>query len=93
MRQAEFNFDGATFDVAIDGPRLGTQLADVLNVMRDGGWRTLDEIIRAVGRGTQTGISARLRDLRKPKFGGWTVESRRRNENGLWEYRIFKGGA
>jgi|LakMenE01Jun11ns_1017448.scaffolds.fasta_scaffold9676379_3 hypothetical protein len=90
MRQAEFNFDGATFDAAIDGQRLGTQLQDVLNVMRDGIWRTLDEIISEIGRGTQTGISARLRDLRKPKFGGWIVESRRISGGG-WEYRITKG--
>ncbi len=88
--QGELNFDGPTFDAAIDGPRLGNQLAEVLNVMRGGCWRTLDEIIAAVGRGTQTGISARLRDLRKPKFGGWSVESRRRSENGLWEYRVFR---
>jgi hypothetical protein len=89
--QAELNFDGNTFDVALDGQRLGTQLADVLNVMRGGDWRTLREIISAIGRGTETGISARLRDLRKTKFGGWTVESRRRTETGLWEYRIHKG--
>jgi hypothetical protein len=91
MRQAEIDFDGATYDVSLDSQRLGTQLSDVRNVMCDGIWRTLDEIISAIGRGTQTGISARLRDLRKPKFGGWTVESRRRTPNGLWEYRIAKG--
>jgi hypothetical protein len=39
-------------------------------------------------RATETGISARLRDLRKPKFGGYTVEIRRRSDGGLWEYRL-----
>ncbi len=37
---------------------------------------------------TETGISARLRDLRKPKFGGYVVESKRRFDGGLWEYRL-----
>jgi hypothetical protein len=37
---------------------------------------------------TETGISARLRDLRKPKFGGYVVESKRRYDGGLWEYRL-----
>jgi hypothetical protein len=57
--------------------------------MSDGAWRTLEEIRSRVG-GSEAAISARLRDLRKDKFGGHIVESRRRGDGsrGLWEYRL-----
>lgn len=80
-------FDGETFDQSKDGPRLGRQLDAVLSLMRDGRWRSIPEILAAIGMGSEAGISARLRDLRKPKFGCHTVE-RRRRVGGLWEYRL-----
>lgn len=35
-------------------------------------------------------VSAQLRHLRKPRFGGFVVEKRPRGdrERGLWEYRL-----
>lgn len=36
---------------------------------------------------SEAGISARIRDLRKAKCGGYEVE-RRRVKGGLWEYRV-----
>ncbi len=59
-------------------------------------WRTLGEIefgISSMICAQQTAISARLRDLRKPEYGGYTVEKRLRVRDGepirgLWEYRI-----
>lgn len=82
-------FDGRTFDPEQDGPRLHTQLRNVLACMKDGQWRTLDEISSLTGA-PSTSVSARLRDLRKPKFGGYTVERRARGERcaGLFEYRV-----
>lgn len=41
-----------------------------------------------IGKASETGISARLRDLRKVKFGAYVVERRRRGEGGLYEYRV-----
>lgn len=79
-------FAGRTYDAKLDGERLKTQFECVKELMLDGQWRTFDEI-RATVKGTETAISARLRDLRKAKFGGYTVESRRRTV-GLWEYRV-----
>lgn len=79
-------FDGETFDIAQDQQRLSTQLLKVQALMQDGRWRTLT-MIQAVCGGSEAGISARLRDLRKQKNGGWTVE-RQRKAGGLWEYRI-----
>jgi len=86
MTQQPLDFDGPTFDAATDGARLTGQLHRVLAVMQSGEWRTLREI-SALVRGSEAGVSARLRDLRKPRFGGRVVERRRRCA-GLWEYRV-----
>jgi len=80
-------FDGSTYDSQQDGPRLGKQLEKVYNIMRDANWRTLPEIQNLLPEATTQSISARLRDFRKPKFGGFLVE-RRRVEGGLFEYRL-----
>jgi hypothetical protein len=42
-------FDGETFDPALDGDRLRRQLRRVYQVMRDGRWRSLDEIATLTG--------------------------------------------
>jgi hypothetical protein len=80
-------FGGETFDPEKDGPRLSGQLAAVKELMSDGHWRTLAEIAGGVG-GSEAGVSARLRDLRKGGFGGHTVE-RKRLSGGLYSYRVL----
>jgi hypothetical protein len=87
-------FDGATFDPNQDGDRLTRQLDAVRRLMLDAQWRTLAEIAVACGYGEAAvaSISARLRDLRKSKFGAHDVERRRRSAgSGTWEYRVRKG--
>lgn len=79
-------FDGITYEPEHDETRLATQLARVTRLMADGQFRTLAQIARAVG-GSEASVSARLRDLRKPRFGAFQVE-RRRVEGGLFEYRV-----
>ena len=83
-------FDGPELTREDEG-RLGKCLAGVLGVMSDGQWRTFAEIqARLEGMeilASEAGVSARLRDLRKPKFGGFVVEKRRRSA-GVWEYRL-----
>lgn len=56
-------------------------------LMSDGEWRTLHEIAQITG-GTTQSVSARLRDLRKVKFGGYLVERKRvgESEEGLHAY-------
>lgn len=78
--------DGTTFDRARDGKRLDGQMADVFGFMSDGQWHTLAEISRGTGH-PEASVSSRIRDLRKPKFGGFrlTTEFVRR---GLWRYRL-----
>lgn len=79
-------FDGDTFDAALDQDRLASQLDRVKRLMSDGRYRTLAEIRAAVG-GSEAGISARLRDLRKHRNGCHTVDRRRRT-TGTFEYRV-----
>lgn len=89
MHQPSLDFDGATFAAARDGERLSRQLDAVRRYMRSGEWRTLDEIAAATGA-PPASVSARLRDLRKPRFGGMTVE-RKPAARGLWLYRVREG--
>lgn len=79
-------FDGETFDKERDGKRLWTELAAVRQHMLRSDWRTLAEVAGWLGY-PEASVSARLRDLRKAKFGGWNVE-RRYVSRGLWEYRL-----
>jgi hypothetical protein len=85
--------DGATYDPDLDQARLGDQVRAVRGLMLDGRWRTLAEIASLV-HAPEASVSARLRDLRKPRFGAMTVERRRRGEGrrGLWEYRVSGAG-
>lgn len=88
------HFDGKTFDKNLDGPRLTTQLERVLCVMLDHNWHRLAEIVQKINyppyeHASEAGVSARLRDLRKPRFGGYIIERRRVKEAGLYEYRLL----
>lgn len=83
-------FDGATFDPEQDQIRLSGQLAQVFHLLSNGAWWTIPELAEAVGC-SETSASARLRDLRKEKFGGHHVE-RDRVAGGLYRYRL-KGTA
>jgi hypothetical protein len=83
-------FDGESFDQAQDGARLSAQLEKVKALMLDGAWRTLEEIQDATGVRSSASVSARIRDLRKPRFGRYLVE-RRRVVGGLFEYRVAPG--
>lgn len=85
------DFDGKTFVRARDRERLAAQLTAVRRFMSDGQWRLLAEIAAATGA-PEASISARLRDLRKPKFGGLTVE-RDYVGDGLWQYRVLVAAA
>jgi hypothetical protein len=81
-------FDGDTYEPELDQGRLATLLNRVHQHMLDGEWHTLAELARTCG-GTEASVSARLRDLRKDRFGGNDVRKRRSIEHdGLFEYRL-----
>lgn len=79
-------FDGETIEPARDHDRLRAQLHRVLNAVSDHEWKTLLKLSMETGD-PEASVSARLRDLRKDKFGGYTIE-RRYAGGGLWEYRL-----
>lgn len=83
-------FDGDTYDPEQDLGRLRGQVNRVYYAMKDGQWRTAEEISRITGDPTPS-IQARVRDLRKAKFGAYFVESRRRDK-ALWEWRVGAKG-
>ena len=89
MTQRNLIFDAPLTEA--DAPRIGKQLAAVQQVMGSGKWYTLEQLQLALGgmgivASTQS-ISARLRDLRKPRFGSHTVE-RQAVGGGLFRYRV-----
>lgn len=81
------DFDGETYDRERDHGRLNAQLSRVLTVMKDGRWHTLADLSATTGGDPEASVSARIRDLRKEKFGGYEVE-RRYVDRGLFEYRL-----
>ena len=85
------HFDGITYDPRFDHHRLTKQLDKVMYLMCDGLWRTLREIADHTDA-PESSVSARLRDLRKPKFGGYNVERKRwamGKGAGTWHYRVL----
>ena len=82
-------FSGSTYDPNLDHDRLKAQLERVRGLMKDQEWRTLFRIADATGDPTQS-VSARLRDFRKQRFGGHTVNRRRSGDGtrGLFEYQL-----
>ena len=81
-------FDGRTFEPAKDLARLKSQQGDVARAMADGRWHSLSELSERTGH-PEASVSARLRDLRKPRWGSNLIQRQRRSK-GLWEYRLLK---
>lgn len=80
--------DGATYTAAFDYDRLNQQMKDVWRVVGDHRWRTLRQIAEGSGH-PEASVSARLRDLRKRKFGAHVVERERDTATpGLFWYRV-----
>ena len=81
--------DGSSYEHARDGLRLHRQHQRVLAYMSDGRWHTLHELHELTGD-PEASISARLRDLRKPRFGSYGIV-REYVERGLFRYRLVMG--
>lgn len=79
-------FDGSTYDPDVDEVRLTSQLGRVYHTMLDGEWWALDGLA-AIAKGSPASVSARLRDLRKTRFGEHVIE-RTRVGGGTYLYRL-----
>lgn len=82
-------FDGADYEAKFDAERLTGQLRRVYDLMKDGKWRSLDEISMRTSA-PHASVSAQLRNLRKLKFGGHTVDKKRFGATnlGFYKYRL-----
>lgn len=83
-------FHGATYDRPRDKARLTKHLITVLNVMRDGEYRTTVEIAEAANC-LETTAHARLRQLRA---SGYRVPKRHEkdsNGRGVFKYAVLRG--
>lgn len=91
----DFKFSGADYQPTLDKERLTGQILRVFNAMKDGHWRTVQEIKEKIKIDTtfedpENSIQAQLRNLRKKSFGGYIIERRRRGEpkKGICEYKL-----
>lgn len=79
-------FDGTTYQRKRDEKRLFRQLREVRAYMADGLWHTLPDIAAGTGH-PEASISARIRDLRKDRWGAHEIE-RQYLRRGLFRYRL-----
>ena len=80
-------FNGSDYSPVRDDNRLTGQLLRIWGCMKGGAWRTLEEIASRTGDPAPS-VSAQLRHLRRPRFGGHVVEKEYLG-NGLYQYRVI----
>lgn len=79
------DFHGATYVRELDHDRLLNYTQKVFALLLDGHWHTPTQL-REVGGGEW---SRRVRNLREPRFGGFTVDTQRDPDKpGKWIYRL-----
>lgn len=81
-------FDGSDYLPWRDDDRLGKQFWRVFLLMRDGVWRTPQDMEDAT-QDNWSSISAQLRHCRKERFGSHAVEKRYLGD-GLYQYRLIE---
>lgn len=79
-------FDGKTYEPAFDRKRLFRALRKIFDIMCDHDWHTIHELAQLCCI-SETSASARIRDLRKERFGSFEVKAQRVND-GIWQYRL-----
>lgn len=65
---------------------------ELLKLLKLGRWLTIPVIQSYLNRQgiylMETTVSTRLRDFRKPEFGGHDLPARRKKGSKLWEYKL-----
>jgi len=72
---------------AKDQIRINEQHERIKSLMLDESWRTVREISAVLGY-PETSVSAQLRHLRKPQFGGFIVRRKKRQNTNESEYCV-----
>ena len=70
-------------------PHLAHRMRQILSILRDRDWITVEELCALSGYYKQGSISALCRDLRKEKYGSHKVIGRY-NKNKIYEYRLIE---
>lgn len=102
MTQLSLFNDGLGGTIAYSAPesvnnekiRTDRQVDAVRSILCGGLWWTFGDLQKELWHfydihASEAGISARIRDLRKPEFGGHTID-RRKCEGHLYEYRMVR---
>lgn len=89
-------FDSGVTLTPEDHVRLGAQIARVKAVLETGRWYTVPDLQDAIWehfrvRDPENSLQAQIRNLRKPKHGGHTIE--RKREGNCWYFRLMPEGA
>ena len=79
-------FDGDDYQPDRDKRRLTGQIKDVLTWISDGRWHSVHTISAATNH-PEPSVSAQLRNLRKKRFGGHTIDREYRGD-GLYVFRL-----
>jgi hypothetical protein len=79
-------FDGDDYQPDRDKPRLTGQIKEVFSLISDQEWHTVRRIAAITGH-PEPSVSAQLRNLRKERFGGHTIEREYRG-SGLYVFRL-----
>jgi DNA-binding IclR family transcriptional regulator len=87
LNASDLRFNGSDYDRERDDARLSGQALRIFDLMKDGQWRTLNQIASATGD-PPASVSAQLRHLRKSRFGSHAVNKRHLG-NGLYEYQVI----
>lgn len=74
----------AAVDAVLDRPRLTTQYARIMCLMKSGYWFTQYELAEATGA-PQGSVGSQIRNAR---VDGYNIQKRRRGNGGTWEYRL-----
>ncbi len=91
VNNTQRRFNGPVYDPAKDNQRLEKQIGRVFDIMKDGKKRSLQRIQADIEskhkiKDPESSISAQLRHLKKPRFGGYTVNKERATDGGTWVY-------
>jgi hypothetical protein len=83
----QVRFNGSDYEPKRDNERLLNQYKVIFDLMKDGVFRTLQDIEKAT-KFPAASISAQMRHSRKERFGSHTVNKKHLG-NGLYSYQLI----